>query len=161
MCIKCEAGVDEEYLVAVREMVAGSGWVIADLAGEVCDDGVFPAIAYTIGLTGLGHPEIVITGRMPDQAVEVLNLLASRVWDGLAIGAGDRWTAGGLDLEVIGVPGRPDWLRWAALIHPDRPVRGIQAVWADGEGLFPWQQEFPDDVTQTIFAPVPGSGTAA
>ena len=82
----------DQYDAQIVEAVRKSGWFIQYVGGSLCsrpgcdcpqDDG--PAFAYTIGLFGLGHPELLIFGVDPRTAGEVLNDLGERVRSGAAL----------------------------------------------------------------------------
>ncbi|MCZ7478824.1 DUF4262 domain-containing protein [Micromonospora sp. WMMC273] len=59
----------DETVAAVREVVAAHGWAVK---------GVGPNIAYTVGLTEAGLPELVLIGVRVEVAARVLNDLARR-----------------------------------------------------------------------------------
>jgi hypothetical protein len=102
-----------------------------------------PAFGYTIGLFGLGHPELVVVGLGPDHTHALLQRVAGLV-------------AGGRDLvsgELLTLPDRPDGLVVEELPNPgevllganrfyERPpeysVPAYQLAWAHRDGLFPW-----------------------
>jgi hypothetical protein len=85
MDAQTQAWLDQEdarRTAAIRRQ----GWTIQYVGGSLCsapgcecssDD--CPAFAYTIGLFGLDHPELLIFGVPPDTASGVLNDLGERI----------------------------------------------------------------------------------
>ena len=51
-----------------------------------------PAFAYTVGLYGLGHPELVVVGLGPDSADGILGRAAGMVGDGRDLVVGELTT---------------------------------------------------------------------
>ncbi|GAB3522542.1 DUF4262 domain-containing protein [Arthrobacter monumenti] len=109
------------------------------------------ALGYTVGLTELNHPEIVVTGRTMEETYIILRELALMVLDhGHVLDPGME-----LDLHS-----RPVFL--APMMEPAKvlltardlygpSLSAVQAVWVDDEGRFPWQQAVPDVLTQPIY----------
>ncbi|MCT9002248.1 DUF4262 domain-containing protein [Microbacterium memoriense] len=103
--------------------------------------------AYTIGLFGIAHPELVVVGlRMPVLAT-VLNEAASLVLDGARLLPGmeielTRWDR---RLLVEEVP-NPGDIAFGANRHYQRPreasVPLLQLSWADRRGRFPMDPAF-------------------
>ena len=87
----------------MADAVRRHGWLIQYVGGEECSkpgcdcptsDG--PPFAYTVGLFGLAHPELLIFGVPPEIAAGVLNDLGERVRKGEALLPGqlitfDEW----------------------------------------------------------------------
>lgn len=68
-----EAGEhDEELLQQMRQVIREQGWAVK---------GVGPYIAYTVGMTDAGLPELVLIGVPVEPAARVLNELARRSLD--------------------------------------------------------------------------------
>ncbi|MPQ98313.1 DUF4262 domain-containing protein [Modestobacter sp. I12A-02628] len=107
-----------------------------------------PAFGYTVGLFGLGHPELVVVGVGPDEGHDLLDTTA-------------RLVVAGRDLlpgEQIDLPGRPGGLVVEHLPNPGdvvvranefycRPdeysVPALQLTWAHTDGSFPWDPGWP------------------
>jgi hypothetical protein len=91
MCKKCERSggeitpmqrqqwLDQEDAWS-REMIRKHGWAIQAVSAE--PDERIPSFAYTIGLTELGHPELLAFGLTQRNAGSLLNGLGNRVRDG-------------------------------------------------------------------------------
>jgi hypothetical protein len=97
---------------------------------------------YTIGLTGHGHPELIVFGLAPAAAKRVLNTLAGEIV------AGRRAvTAGGTADDILD----DGPVRFVAVEDPDRhlpgaaqvyagdgALRAVQIVWPDRHRRWPW-----------------------
>jgi hypothetical protein len=111
------------------------------------DDGDGPPFGYTVGLFGLGHPELVVVGLGHDDTHAILQRVAGLV-------------AGGRDLvpgELLTFPDRPDGLvveelpnagevLFTANRHYRRPdehsVPALQLTWQHRDGTFPWDAAY-------------------
>jgi hypothetical protein len=118
--------------------------------------------AYTVGLFGLHHPELLIFGLSPSGASYVLNELARRVHGGAGLtpGAVITMTKGGPDLvpEAVPNPGRIVFTANRHYRRPDeRSVPVLQLSWADAAGAFPWEAH--DDLPEWL-QPRPGTFSA-
>lgn len=103
-----------------------------------------PPFAYTIGLFGLGHPELLILGVPPDTAMGVLNDLGARVMAGAQLVPGQLITFAHWPHRIVpeGVP-NPGQIVFAANRHYQRPPRHsvpvLQLSYDDKAGRFPWE----------------------
>ena len=87
MDARTQAWLDQEDS-RMKDMVRQHGWAIEYIGGgactvpgcESCDDEV--AFAYTVGLFGLDHPELLVFGLGMEEAGALLNGLATRVLAG-------------------------------------------------------------------------------
>jgi Domain of unknown function (DUF4262) len=136
----------------LAQLIRANRWVVqyvfpcGDDDGDVDVDG--PPFGYTVGLFGLGHPELVVVGLGHDDTHAILQQVAALV-------------AGGRDLvpgELLTSPDRPDGLVVEALPnagevlfvanrHYRRPdehsVPAFQLTWQHRDGTFPWDAEYP------------------
>ncbi|HEY7564986.1 MAG TPA: DUF4262 domain-containing protein [Acidimicrobiia bacterium] len=125
-------------------------WAIRYVGGEACavpgcdcpqDDG--PSFAYTIGLFGLAHPELLIFGLDTPTAAGVVNNLGRRVQRGEAILPGQLFTFKEWPRRVIPeeVP-NPGEILFDANDYYHRPpeasVPALQLSYDDERGRFPW-----------------------
>ncbi|MCR2792928.1 DUF4262 domain-containing protein [Microbacterium sp. zg.Y625] len=119
------------------------------------------SFAYTVGLFGMGHPELLVFGLCPHDTAAVLNELAARNRAGADLTPGERVTVDHrlrrLRVEAVPNPGsivfaanrfyqRPDEASVPVLqlSHPDRGGRFPgQAGYADP----PWIQPRPGEFT--------------
>ena len=107
-----------------------------------------PAFGYTIGLFGLGHPELVVVGLPPAIVHGMLERVAELVADGRDLVPGELVTAPGLDTGlVVEVVPNPGQVLFAANRFYQRPeeysVPAYQLAWPDPDGLFPWDAGYP------------------
>jgi hypothetical protein len=139
MCDHPGSTVDE-YLDLIRGKIRECGWTVQ----YVVHDRV--PYAYTIGLTHHGLPEFLMTGISPERALELLGGIADAAaevaWDVDAPKPGARLTLPGPSLiEVVEVE-HPDVHMNAAIAIYGSDVRGLQLVWADARGRWPWSPGF-------------------
>ena len=112
-----------------------------------CGDTDTVPFAYTIGLFGLAHPELLIFGVDPDTACTVLNVLGERVRAGESVLPGlpltiDDWPH---RITVEEVP-NPGGIVFSANRFYRRPGRHsvpvLQLSYDDEAGRFPWDDGF-------------------
>ncbi|HEY8720558.1 DUF4262 domain-containing protein [Pengzhenrongella sp.] len=120
------------------------------------------SIAYTVGLFGIGHPELVALGLCQHDASSLLNDVASRIRRGSKLIPGELLTFGRWFHRVtIEESPNPGEIVFTANRHYQRPasasVRALQLTYDDMAGRFPWDHGY--DVAAWI-QPRPGSFTA-
>ncbi len=130
MCWSCDNPGGDYLFEVVIPIIRRTGWMIQGVEGQ-------PYLAYTVGLTERGLAELVVTGLTLDRAAVLLNRLAAGPSGEL--GAGDQLTVEGRLLEVVELPHPEAHLFTAAALYgPD--LRGVQLVWADERGVWPWSR---------------------
>ena len=92
MCKLCDGATEEEVRDELHAIVQRYGWAVQGVETEA---GGSP-FTYTIGLTGLGHPELVIVGVDHRVAGMAINELGERVRHG------ERFEPGRLGATVLG-----------------------------------------------------------
>ena len=102
------------------------------------------SFAYTVGLFGLHHPELLLFGTCPECASEVLNEVARRVRDGEELSAGQEIEIRrGVKLIVETLP-NPGQILFAANSYYRRPdefsVPAFQLTYTDEKGRYPWDE---------------------
>lgn len=153
---------------AVAATIRRYGWHIEYVGGQGCagpccppspgeqDEG--PPFAYTVGLFGLGHPELLIFGVPPGTAAGVCNDLGARVRAGANLLPGQLVTFSGWPHRVVleEVP-NPGDIVFAANRHYARPAEAsvpvLQLSYDDTAGRFPWEPAYLAPATQ----PRPGT----
>ena len=106
-----------------------------------------PPFAYTVGLFGLGHPELIVFGLDTESAGVTLNWFFERVHAGLDLTPGEIVLPPGSDTRFL-VEEFPDpgSALYAANRHYQRPreasVPAYQLTW-DAQGRFPWEPGYP------------------
>ena len=121
-----------------------------------------PSFAYTVGLFGLGHPELLVFGLCPHDAAAVLNELFARVREGADFAPGEHLTVGDpawrVRMEVVPNPGS---IVFAANRFYQRPpeasVPVLQLSYADDDGRFPGESGYAE---APWVQPRPGEFTA-
>ena len=151
-----QAWLDQEDR-RTAEIIRKYGTYIQYVGGEACTcceaglgGGARPSaapFAYTVGLFGIGHPELLIVGVDPERASATLNDVAKRVRLGRDLVPGellsfDRWTHRAV-VEPVPNPGE---IVLAANRFYQRPaeysVPLLQLTYDDGEGRFPWDDGY-------------------
>jgi len=101
-----------------------------------------PSWGYTVGLSGLGLPELVATGLKPDRLMNLLNALAAHVVHAEAPEPGSQvHLIDGPLLEFVELSQPTAHLFTAVRMFGPR-IRAIQAVYADDRGQWPWSRGF-------------------
>ncbi len=146
---------EAELLDDLRAVVRKFGWAVEDVdAGPDPDD---VPCSYTVGLTAMGHPEVVVLGLPAAAAHDYLYLVV----EGVRLGR--RYTSG-LRTEELTGPGAPavfiqalDTSRLTAVEQIYGTVEALQLVWPDSSGHLPWEPGFRNPSTaQPLLGPVPG-----
>lgn len=131
--------------------VRAHGWSIEYVGGGCCsspgcrgEDDEGPPFAYTIGIFGLNHPELLIFGVDPATALGVLNDLGERIRSGESLVPGtvvefDDWPHRIIPEEVP----NPGEIVFGANAYHQRPpgfsVPVLQLTYDDVDGRFPWE----------------------
>ena len=130
------------------QTIRAHGWVV-QFVGEGEDPGE-PPFAYTIGLFGLGHPELVGVGADCAPAHAILQAVAELVRGGRDLVPGELLTSGSparqLVPEVCPNPG--DVVLGANRFYqrpPEHSVPALQLAWSSRDGSFPWDPGWPCD----------------
>jgi hypothetical protein len=144
----------------VASYIRDHGWSIEYVIGDPPRQQT--SIAYTVGLFGMGHPELVLLGASTDTACGVLNEVGRRVKAGenLTVGAlltFDEWPH---RITVEEVP-NPGAILFGANRHYQRPaaasVPALQLTHDDVHGRFPWDDKY---CIPAWIQPRPGTYTA-
>jgi hypothetical protein len=120
----------DQYLAWQRETIRRHGWALQAVPGD--EDG--PPHVYTVGLSGFGHPELILFATAPTTAAAVLNDLGELVRLGRALSAGERIRLRSGDVHLLTFPQSADWLFAANDLyqHPGAPaVPALLVVPAD------------------------------
>ncbi|MGY1661504.1 DUF4262 domain-containing protein [Geodermatophilus sp. SYSU D00705] len=113
--------------------------------GESPDE---PAFGYTVGLFGLGHPELVVVGLGPGATRRPLDDVAALVLGGRALVAGEFVALvdrpGRLFVEVCPNPGEILYSANRSYRRPaEESVPAYQLTWPSRDGTFPWEPGHP------------------
>jgi Domain of unknown function (DUF4262) len=152
MCDMCDGLSKRQIIEKTKLTVARYGWQLTMVEGGRSS----PGFGYTVGLLERRHPELLVTGRDPEETSAILHELVRMV-----LGHGHVLTAGMMlplhTREVYLAPLEdPAAVLLQAVPLYRRRLRALQAVWADDDGLLPWEQEVPDTLTQPLYGTPPG-----
>ena len=127
---------DAQVLRDLRQVIDRFGWAVLHGGGSAPDD---PRWSHTVGLTGLGHPEVIVVG-LPFEAGETyLNLTGEAVRAGARFTPGTRTTAlTDADSPVIFLHAE-DTGRLSVVEQYYGSVDALQLVWPDSTGALPWE----------------------
>lgn len=135
-----------EYGVAVRHVVPAHGENRMDYA-------------YTVGLTAVGHPEIVTEGLPQESAHAFLNTVADDVHQG------HTFAAGTVRSDLTGEPAPvafvsvedTEGLDAISDVYPDlQTIQAVQLIWPDSAGRLPWHRGHANPLNQQrLRGPVP------
>lgn len=164
---KTLAWLDQED-TKVAQIIRRYGWLIQYVSNDECDhpechtepDGGTP-FAYTVGLFGLGHPELLILGVPRSAAMGILNDLGERIRSGEDLIPGQLITFSNWPHRIVPeVVPNPGQIVYAANRHYRRPsehsVPVLQLSYDDKAGRFPWE----DGYAAPDMQPRPGTYTA-
>lgn len=165
MDAKTQAWIDQ-HDAFIADTVRKYGWYIAYIAGAECgcpecegdDSKTAVPFAYTIGLFGLAHPELLVFGLDQATTGNLLNGLGDEVRRGRPLVAGqllkfEEWSHR-IVPEVVPNPGE---IVFEANHFYQRPgeysVPVLQLSYDDAAGRFPWDEGFDEVARQ----PRPGT----
>jgi hypothetical protein len=140
MCRTCDRAerAPSEYLTQLREVIAARGWAVIGVERSR----LHPPVAYSVGLTGYGRPEVVVTGLPIPFATQLLDAVASQVLRAGAPRPGERVTLpSGTPVEIVKVADATACLKVAAEIFGPG-IQALQAVHADDRGHWPWDSRY-------------------
>jgi hypothetical protein len=153
MSANIEAWLDQED-ARIASVIRKHGWAIEYIGGGCCSfpgcDGGEPdeaPFAYTVGLFGLAHPELLIFGLDMDMAMHVLNDLGSRVVDDEPLMPGqplvfEAWSHRVIPEEVPN-PGEIVFSANRFYLRPaEFSVPVLQLSYDDEAGRYPWDPGF-------------------
>ena len=153
----------DQYDAHLTTTIRRHGWFIQYVGGDSCsrpgcsctDDGG-PPFAYTVGLFGLNHPELLIFDVAPHTAATVLNELGDRIRAGESFLPGMTIQFQGWDREIVieHVPNPGEIVLTANDYYrrpPEVSVPVVQVTYCDDQSRFPWEADCHSD------QPRPGS----
>jgi hypothetical protein len=153
MSARIQAWLDQED-ARIRSVIRRHGWAIEYIGGGCCSvpgcdggDDEGPPFAYTVGLFGLGHPELLVFGLDPETTWHLLNDLGSRVRADQTLIPGQMATFDEWQHRVVfeEVP-NPGEIVFTANRYYDRPegfpVPVLQVSYDDLSGVFPWEESY-------------------
>jgi hypothetical protein len=137
MCWMCThpGATLQDYIDHVNSLVTEHGWAVQ----TVRRDRLRPPFAYTVGLTAMNKPELVVTGMPTARAAALLNDVAVHMLHAEIPEPGERVPLiGGPLIEFVEVQTPAAHLFRARDLYGDR-IRALQVVHADDRGHWPWE----------------------
>jgi hypothetical protein len=133
----------------LRETIRAHGWAVQAVFGN--HRRRHPDFAYTVGLWGFGHPELLVVGLPAQTACRLLNELGELVRAGGVLRAGDTVDCpelrGGRTLCLRRVPDPERILFVAQNVYGGpglRVVPALQVFYPDSQGRYPWDPGYAD-----------------
>lgn len=110
----------------------------------------FPKFSYSIGLTrNFEHPEVICFGLPEDLAHVAINIVADKLKAGEGIDTTRLYDDifEGMEVRFLPVDKRNlgDYFGYAMRLY-DGEFTALQLVWQDGQGEFPWQDGYDDNL---------------
>ncbi len=144
MCWTCDGWSDEEIRQWYLDTIEEVGWALCAVEAGPSS----PPFTYTVGLTRFhDHPELVMSGLSGPDAAPLLNELGQHVREGHRFRAGDVITSFSSHRYQVLRVNDPRRLAMAQEIYGLRgakPVQGLQVVWSNHDGQWPWDPAWAD-----------------
>lgn len=140
MCWLCDhpGATPLGYLDHLRTLIDQDGWAVQGVGR----DRLHPPWAYTVGLTGHGKPELVVTGLSLRRAEALLNDVAVHVLHADPPEPGEQIPLlDGPVIEIVRVTEPAAHLLRAVDLYGHR-VQALQVVHADDRGHWPWERGY-------------------
>jgi hypothetical protein len=99
-------GWADQYDAWQRDTIRRHGWALQAVLGE--EDS--PPFVYTVGLTGFGHPELIVFASAQVAAARLLNELGELVRRGHRLLAGERVGVATAEVHLLAFPEAEHWL---------------------------------------------------
>lgn len=138
MCWDCDhpdATQGDYHRAVVLPIIERCGWFVQGVDGTRTQ----APFAYTVGLTPLGLPELLVTGLPHEQAATLVNRVATQWRHAGSVAAGHQFDVDGRAVEVVEVPVPSAHLYVAIELYGEQ-IRAAQLVWADERGRWPWER---------------------
>jgi hypothetical protein len=99
----------DEYDAWQRETIRRHGWALQAVLGDEKD----PPFVYTVGLSGFGHPELILFATSQATAATVLDDLGELVRAGHTLAHGELLRLRSGDVRLLDFPESEHWLLYA------------------------------------------------
>ena len=126
-----------EDVAELADLIDQYGWAVRHVVRAPDDESAH--LSYTVGLTGMDHPEVVVQGLPPDAANAFLNDVGQQVRDGVRFEAGQVTTDLTDDERPMAFLAVEDADELTVAGQMYGAVQALQLVWTDSAGVFPWQ----------------------
>lgn len=137
MCWLCDHpdATWDDYLDLVREKIARFGWATQHVERA----GIHPPWSYTVGLTDLDEPELVVTGLPMERASALLHRVVGHTPYHAIPEPGEQVELpGGPLIQIIEVAEPSAHLEMAVDMYGPL-IHAVQVVHADDRGHWPWE----------------------
>ena len=136
----------------LQRVIDRFGWAVLHGGGEPGD----PRYSHTVGLTALGHPEVIVMGLPFEAGEKYLNLVGEAVRAGARFAPGVTTTAlTDASSPVVFLQVDDDPRTSVAAQLYDR-VEVLQLVWPDSTGKLPWEEGHRNPPgSQPLLGPLP------
>lgn len=149
---------EQEYFFKLRELIKIHGFTLIGVFDDVGND---PSFVYSIGLTEMGWPELLLIGDINPMFLEII---MTEVVDHFrkvgSVVPGDIGgiITGGYDLRVIEVDSAVAGAKYGCQVknfYPGRDIKFMQVLWPDKAGVFPNEEGYDNERPQPVVpAPV-------
>jgi hypothetical protein len=144
---------DDALLADLKALIEQYGWAVHQVLADPTS-GAAP-FSYTVGLSALGHPEVVVTGMPFEPAKAFLNMVGEGVRAGTSYEAGTRDASLTDHGDVAFIPA-VDTSGLYAVEQVYGEIRAVQLVWPDSAGAYPWEPGFRNSPeVQPLLGPIP------
>ncbi|MFI5714054.1 DUF4262 domain-containing protein [Kribbella sp. NPDC051620] len=146
-------------LAELVELIDRHGWAVRHVgAGDQPGEAAF---SYTVGLTALDHPEVVVVGMPFEHSQGFLNLIGSLVREGRTFLPGTT-THDLTDGSYVAFITVTDIDELTAVDQIYGSVEALQMIWPDSRGKMPWDDGYKNGpLAQPFLGPLPGHWTVA
>ncbi len=136
MCDLCDdpSCEPDDVLERVRTDIARRRFSTVSVGGSTRS----AEFSYTVGLTEMGLPELVVLAVRPAESVRLLRLWGDYLLDESAVLPGEILEAGPWLLQAVLVD-RPQEHLVVAQRFYGRDLQALQLAWADDRGRWPWE----------------------
>ena len=143
--MRCDGRSEREVLLGLLDKIDRFGFTVIGVPGGRSADGRRSNLpfAYTVGLTPLGKPELLIHGQELCLCYELLYEVGNRIRDGRPVAAGDvgeHDVPGGLEVRAIQLTDPRDLVYVGKLYGVIGP--SLQLVWPDRRGRMFWEPSY-------------------
>lgn len=137
MCWSCDHpdATEQDHLDHLHGLMAERGWMVQGVEGTR----LHAPFAYTVGLTPLGLPELLVTGLGLETAAGLLNHVADYTVTTNLVLPGERMDSDPWFLEAVHVE-VPQAHLFTAMELYGPAVQALQLAWADDRGRWPWER---------------------